>query len=76
MSMVRMSATALTLCQNEKRLVREAPLAIIFNRIFETLDPDDSRQIFIQWIRDVFAGMELSDSSLIALDGISVKGYA
>ena len=52
------------------------PVAITFNRIFATLDPEEFRQIFIQWIKDVLSGLELSDSRIVALDGKTVKGSA
>lgn len=52
------------------------PVPITFNRIFAALDPEEFRQIFIQWIRDVLSGLELSDSRIVALDGKTVKGSA
>ena len=52
------------------------PVAITFNRVFAAIDPDEFRQIFIQWIRDVLVGLELSDSRIVALDGKTVKGSA
>ena len=52
------------------------PVAITFNRIFASLDPEEFRKIFIQWIRDVLSGLELSDSRIVALDGKTVKGSA
>ncbi|WP_263080561.1 ISAs1 family transposase [Endozoicomonas sp. Mp262] len=52
------------------------PVAVTFNRIFATLDPEEFRKIFIQWIRDVLSGLELSDSKIVALDGKTVKGSA
>ena len=52
------------------------PVAITFNRIFAALDPEEFRQIFIQWIRDVLSGLELSESRIVALDGKTVKGSA
>jgi len=52
------------------------PAAITFNRIFAALEPEEFRQIFIQWVRDVLSGMELSDSRIVALDGKTVKGSA
>lgn len=58
------------------RLPGGIPVAITFNRIFAALDPEEFRQIFIQWIRDVLSGMELSDSRIVALDGKTVKGSA
>ncbi|MGI9277580.1 MAG: ISAs1 family transposase [Endozoicomonas sp.] len=58
------------------RLPGGIPVAITFNRIFAALDPEEFRQIFIQWIRDVLSGLELSDSRIVALDGKTVKGSA
>ena len=52
------------------------PVAITFNRIFASLDPEEFRKIFIQWIRDVLSGLNLSDSRVVALDGKTVKGSA
>ena len=52
------------------------PAAITFNRIFAALEPEEFRCIFIQWIKDVLSGLELSDSRIIALDGKTVKGSA
>ncbi|MCK5894974.1 MAG: transposase family protein [Endozoicomonadaceae bacterium] len=34
------------------------PVAITFNRLFSAIDPNEFRQIFIQWIRDVIGGLE------------------
>ena len=52
------------------------PAAITFNRIFSALEPEEFRCIFIQWIKDVLSGLELSDSRIVALDGKTVKGSA
>ena len=52
------------------------PASITFNRVFAVLDPEEFRLIFIQWVRDVLAGLELSDSRIVALDGKTVKGSA
>ena len=52
------------------------PVPITFNRIFASLDPEEFRKIFIQWIRDVLSGLHLSDSRVVALDGKTVKGSA
>ena len=52
------------------------PVPITFNRIFASLDPEEFRVIFIQWIRNVLSGLELSDSRIVALDGKTVKGSA
>ena len=58
------------------RLPGGIPVAITFNRIFAALDPDEFRQIFIQWIRDVLTGLELSDSRVVALGAKTVTGSA
>lgn len=52
------------------------PVAITFNRVFAAIDPDEFRQIFIQWIRDVLSGLQLSDSRIVAIDGKTIKGSA
>ena len=52
------------------------PAAITFNRIFAALELEEFRCIFIQWIKDVLSGLELSDSRIVALDGKTVKGSA
>ena len=52
------------------------PAAITINRIFAALEPEEFRCIFIQWIKDVLSGLELSDSRIVALDGKTVKGSA
>ena len=58
------------------RLPGGIPIVITFNRIFASLDPEEFRKIFIQWIRDVLSGLNLSDSRVVALDGKTVKGSA
>ncbi|MCK5893833.1 MAG: ISAs1 family transposase [Endozoicomonadaceae bacterium] len=52
------------------------PVAITFNRVFAAIDSDEFRQIFIQWIRDVIVGLELSNGRVVALDGKTIKGSA
>ena len=54
------------------------PVAITFNRIYAGLDPAEFRQLFIDWVRDVKSGLNLTDSDtpVVAIDGKTVKGSA
>ena len=52
------------------------PVAITFNRVFAAIDPYEFRQIFIQWVRNVLSGLQLSDSRIVAIDGKTIKGSA
>ncbi|AMO54977.1 hypothetical protein EZMO1_0748 [Endozoicomonas montiporae CL-33] len=41
-----------------------------------SLDPEESRQIFIPWIQGVPSELELPESRIVALDSKTVKGSA